>query len=69
MIWIRKKILKSIKSSWSIRYTMSKKEMDEVNNKSEELDLRVIQEPKFEGSCLVISTDLIKSGLTFLMEV
>ena len=39
---------------------MSKKEMDEVNNKSEELDLRVIQEPKFEGSCLVISTDLIK---------
>ena len=41
---------------------MSKKEMDEVNNKSEELDLRVIQEPKFEGSCLVISTDLIKSG-------
>ena len=41
---------------------MSKKEMDEVNNKSEELDLRVIQEPKFEGSCLVISTDLIKSA-------
>ena len=53
---------KALNSPWSIRYTMSKKEIDEVNNKSEELDIRVIQEPKFEGSCLVISTDLIKSG-------
>ena len=48
---------------YSIRYTMSKKEMDEINNKTDELDVRMINYPKFDGSFLIISSDVIKSGV------
>ena len=47
----------------SIWYTMSIGEMDEINQKSDELDIRVSNEPKFDGSLLVISSDLIRSGI------
>ena len=49
-------------SPWSIRYTMSQKEMDDVNNLTDEIDLRLIDYPKFDGSGLVISSDLLRSG-------
>ena len=49
-------------SPWSIRYTMSKKEMDEINNNVDDLDVRLISYPKFDGSFLCISSDLIKAG-------
>ncbi len=49
-------------SPWSIRYTMSQKEMDDVNNQTDEIDLRLIDYPKFDGSGLVISSDLLRSG-------
>ena len=48
---------------YSIRYVMSKDEMNEVNSKTEQIDLRIIQQPKFDGSCLIISSDLIKAGV------
>lgn len=48
---------------YSIRYTMSKKEMDEINDKTSELDVRLIEYPKFDGSFLIISSDVIKSGV------
>ena len=46
----------------SIRYTMSLAEMNEINNKVEALDVRIIDKPKFDGSCLIISSNLIKAG-------
>lgn len=47
----------------SIRYTMSIEEMDEINSKVDQLDLRVLKTPQFDGSCLILSSDLIKSGV------
>ena len=49
-------------SPWSIRYTMSQEEMDEVNQETEDIDLRIIDYPKFDGSGLVISSDLLRTG-------
>ncbi len=42
---------------------LSIKEMNEINSKIEEFDFRSINYPKIDGSCLVISSDLIKSGV------
>lgn len=47
---------------WSLRYNMSQKEMDEINNKTEDLDIRTTTQLKFNGCGLVISSDVIKSG-------
>ena len=47
----------------SIRYTMSIDEMNKVNEKTDELDVRIIQHPQFDGSGLVLSSDLIKNGV------
>ena len=49
-------------SPWSIRYTMSQEEMDEVNSETKELDVQMIKYPKFDGSGLVISSDLLRTG-------
>ena len=49
-------------SPWSIRYTMSQKEMDEVNAKTSDLDVEMIAYPKFDGSGLIISSDLLRTG-------
>ena len=53
---------KAESSPWSIRYTMSQEEMDELNNKVDELDVRLLTHPKFDGSGLVISKDLLMTG-------
>ena len=47
----------------SIRYTMSNDEMNEINNRAEELDIRILQQPQFDGSILVLSSDLLKNGV------
>lgn len=47
----------------SIRYTMSIDEMNEINSKATNFDVSVIQHPQFDGSCLVLSNDLIKNGV------
>ena len=47
----------------SIRYTMSIDEMNKINDKAEEFDIRIIKEPQFDGSCLVLSSDLLKNGV------
>ena len=47
----------------SIRYTMSIEEMDKINDKVDQLDLRVLKTPQFDGSCLILSSDLIKGGV------
>jgi hypothetical protein len=42
---------------------MTLEQMNEINNKAEELDIRKLSNPKFDGSCLVIKSDLIRSGI------
>lgn len=42
---------------------MSLSEMHEINDRADELDIRILKEPKFDGSCLVIKSDLIKAGV------
>jgi len=42
---------------------MTLDQMYTINDKTEELDIRVLNTPKFDGSCLVIKSDLIKSGV------
>ena len=48
---------------WSLRYNMSIEEMNKINDKVEELDVRVVSPYKFNGCGLVISSDIIKSGV------
>jgi len=47
---------------WSLRYNMNQEEMDNINNETEELDIRQTNQLKFNGCGLVISSDVIKSG-------
>lgn len=42
---------------------LSIKEMNQINSKIEEFDFRSINYPKIDGSCLVLSSDLVKSGV------
>ena len=41
---------------------MSQEEMDKVNAKTTDLDIEMIGYPKFDGSGLVISSDLLRTG-------
>ena len=54
---------RAFKSPHSIRYTMSVDEMNEINAKSESFDIRILKQPKFDGSCLILSGDLLKNGV------
>ena len=42
---------------------LSIEEMNEINSKVDDFDFDYINYPKIDGSCLVISSDLIKSGV------
>ena len=55
-------IILATTSPWSIRYSMSQKEMETVNDKTDEFDVSMITYPKFDGSGLVISRDLLMTG-------
>ena len=43
---------------------LSIEEMNEINAKADEFDFSYIQQPKISGACLVLSSDLIKSGVS-----
>jgi len=47
---------------WSLRYTMTKEEMNKINDKTEDLDVQILPYHKFNGCGLVISSEVIKSG-------
>lgn len=51
------------KNWWSIRYNMSQSEMDNFNNKVTDLDVININPHKFNGCGLIISSEVIKSGV------
>ena len=46
----------------SILYTMSLEEMNEINSETDEVTLSMIKSPKFDGSGLVISSQLVLAG-------
>ena len=54
---------------WSLKYTMSKKEMDEINDNVEDLDVRIVSPHKFNGCGLVISSEIIKAGVNIPKSV
>jgi len=54
---------------WSLRYTMTKEEMDTFNDKVEELDLSVIHPHKYNGCGLIISSEVIKAGVNIPQSV
>ena len=47
----------------SIRYVMSLEEMNDINSEADEFELQILQQPKFDGSILVMSADLLKMGV------
>ena len=50
------------KNWWSHHYTMTKEEMNKINSKTEELNVNILPQHKFNGCGLVISSEVIKSG-------
>ena len=54
---------------WSLRYTMSKEEMNKINNKTDELEVFTLPQHKFNGCGLVISSEVIKSGVNIPKSV
>tara|TARA_R110002020_G_scaffold243010_1_gene456468 strand:+ start:362 stop:1315 length:954 start_codon:yes stop_codon:yes gene_type:complete len=57
------------KNWWSLRYTMSKDEMNKINDKTDDLDVRVLPQHKFNGCGLVISSEVIRSGVNIPKSV
>jgi hypothetical protein len=47
----------------SIWYYMSQDEMNLINNQTDSFDLRIINYPRFDGSLLTISSDLLLTGV------
>ena len=54
---------------WSLRYNMTIDEMNKINDKVESLDVRVVNPYKFNGCGLVISSDVIRSGVNIPKSV
>tara|TARA_Y100000361_G_scaffold72512_1_gene64252 strand:+ start:3783 stop:4784 length:1002 start_codon:yes stop_codon:yes gene_type:complete len=48
---------------WSLRYNMTLDEMNKFNDKVDELDVRIVNPYKFNGCGLIISSDVVKSGV------
>jgi hypothetical protein len=57
------------KNWWSLRYTMSKEEMNRFNDKVEDIDVSIISPHKFNGCGLVISSEVIKAGVNIPKSV
>lgn len=54
---------------WSLKYTMNIDEMNTINDKVTDLDVRVVSPHKFNGCGLVISAEVIKSGVNIPKSV
>ena len=54
---------------WSLRYTMSIDEMNLFNDKVEELDIRALNQHKFNGCGLIMSSDVVKAGVNIPKSV
>ena len=54
---------------WSLKYTMNIDEMNEINDKVDDIDVRTLSQYKFNGCGLVMSSDVIKSGVNIPRSV
>jgi len=54
---------------WSNRYTMTKTEMNAINTKTDELDVKIMPQHKFNGCGLVISSEVILAGVNIPKSV
>ena len=54
---------------WSLRYDMTKDEMNAINEKTEDLDVQIVSPHKFNGCGLVISSEVIKAGVNIPKSV
>jgi len=54
---------------WSLRYTMDLHEMNSINDRTDDLDVQIIKPYKFNGCGLVISSEVIKSGVNIPKSV
>jgi len=54
---------------WSLKYTMNKEEMNAINDKVEELQVTTIAPHKYNGCGLVISSEVVKSGVNIPRSV
>jgi len=57
------------KNWWSLRYTMTKAEMNTFNDKVEDIDVSIVSPHKFNGCGLVISSEVIKAGVNIPKSV
>ena len=54
---------------WSVKYTMSLEEMYKINDKVENVDLKLLDGFKFNGCGLVISSEVVKAGVNIPKSV
>ena len=54
---------------WSLKYTMTQEEMEEINSRTESLDVVSLQQHKFNGCGLIISSEVIKAGVNIPQSV
>ena len=54
---------------WSVKYTMTKEEMNEINSKTTQPEVVVLPQHKFNGCGLVISSEVIRSGVNIPQSV
>lgn len=54
---------------WSLKYTMTKNEMNKINNKTDELDVKIMNQHKFNGCGLVISSEVVRAGVNIPKSV
>ena len=54
---------------WSLKYTMTKDEMNKINDKTEELEVITLPQHKFNGCGLVISSEVIRAGVNIPRSV
>ncbi len=54
---------------WSLKYTMTKEEMNKINEKTEDLEVLIAPQHKFNGCGLVMSSEVIKSGVNIPRSV
>ena len=54
---------------WSVKYTMTKEEMYEINSRTETPEVLALSQHKFNGCGLVISSEVIKAGVNIPQSV
>ena len=57
------------KNWWSLKYTMSIDEMNSFNDKIDELDVKSLNQFKFNGCGLVFSADIVRCGVNIPKSV